>query len=163
MNVHYTGVKIMKKDKAQEKKPRFNFIRRRLRFSEWLGLDILIDLSLRLLGLVKDLVVIQSPEQSESFEQAQAKLGLSATDIELRQQRLKLLTVFMLVMLIPIIAYVIYQALYGSIQATCISIVLACVILGFAFRYHFWFTQFKQRKLGLTFNEWFKYTLSKGD
>ena len=141
-------------------KPRFNFIRSRLRVKEWLGFDVLVSLSLDLLHFAERLLVIKPPSSPESFAEAMAKFGLTPANILQRQYRFALTSFCMIVLALGMFAYVIYQAMYGSLQAMMISLVLVCVFLGLSFRYHFWFTQLKYKRLGLTLIEWFKYTVS---
>ena len=157
MNVHHKGVKIMKNDEAS--KPRFNFIRKRLNFREWLGLDILIDITFRLINMTRDLILLPTPKEKDSFEQVQAKLGLNSADILIRQNRLAALSLFMLFLAAAMFVYLIYQCRYGSYRGIIITTALVSMILGFAFRYHFWYMQFREKKLGLTLNEWFHYTV----
>jgi intracellular multiplication protein IcmV len=44
----------------------------------------------------------------------------------------------------------------GSIKAFIVSLVVTLIALILAYRYHFWYFQMKQRKLGCTFSEWYK-------
>ena len=55
-----------------------------------------------------------------------------------------------------IFVYAGYQFFYGSIKAFIVSLVVMLIALVLAFRYHFWYFQIKQRKLGCTFNEWYR-------
>jgi intracellular multiplication protein IcmV len=49
-----------------------------------------------------------------------------------------------------------YQLFYGSYQAAIVSFIILWIALVLAFRYHFWYFQIKNRKLGCTVYEWYR-------
>jgi len=105
---------------------------------------------LTLLFVVKD-----KKENAESFEAAKRRLNISDKQLEERKKSLYLLAWIMAILALAIFIYAIYQLFFGTYQAALISAVLSFVALGLFFRYHFWYFQIKNKKLGCTFSEWF--------
>lgn len=92
----------------------------------------------------------------ESFESAKSKMNLSDSDLLLKQKALFRLSIVMLIAAVLILGYSGYQLFYGSYKAFIVSLVVTLIALVLAFRYHFWYFQIKHRKLGCTFDEWYR-------
>jgi intracellular multiplication protein IcmV len=110
---------------------------------------------------IKKFFVPQPKEASESFEQAQERLGLTDALLVSRQNALWRLSILMIAIAAGFLLYSFYQLFEGHISAFILSIIVMCISLVLAFRYHFWYFQIKKRKLGCTFAEW--YQCLKGD
>lgn len=90
----------------------------------------------------------------ESFEEAVARMGLSEEDImglarAFQRRAWLFLTVFFLSLLYH--AVLIY---YHRWEAAIVMLSIDFMVWAFWFREHFWYTQIKQRRLGLSFKEW---------
>lgn len=107
----------------------------------------------------KRLFVPKKHVEGESFTNAVSRLKLSDGDLLIKQIALLRLSIVMVVFAFMILFYAGYQLFYGSLKATLISLVVTMIALILAFRYHFWYYQIKQRKLGCTFKEWFRHGL----
>ncbi|HAU1881722.1 TPA: type IV secretion protein IcmV, partial [Legionella pneumophila] len=92
----------------------------------------------------------------ESFDEAVKKLKLNEADLIIKQKALFRLSVIMVIAALMLLIYTGYQLFYGSWKATIISLVVVMIALVLAFRYHFWYYQIKQRKLGCTVKEWYR-------
>lgn len=93
---------------------------------------------------------------ASSFETEVAKQNLSENDLIVRQKSLMRLVYIMLGMAFLFFVYALYQLMYGSILGVILSWILMLISIVLAFRYHFWYFQIKQRKLGCTLSEWFQ-------
>lgn len=93
---------------------------------------------------------------AESFDSAMTRLKISDVDLLLKQKALFRLSIVMTSLAGLIFIYSGYQLFFGAFKAAIVSLVVAMIALVLAFRYHFWYFQIKKRKLGCTFNEWFK-------
>ncbi|KTC85191.1 type IVB secretion system protein IcmV [Legionella brunensis] len=113
-------------------------------------------------GFQKLFIPRQPKGQTESFEEAIAKMNLSEADLQAKKIALYRLSILMITAATCIFFYAAYHLYYGSYKAFIISLVLVLVALVLAFRYHFWYFQIKERKLGCSFNEWYRQGL-KGD
>lgn len=122
----------------------------------WADWDRMKRLTLSIFSSSKRLFIIDEATTKETFLQAQKRLHLSASQLLARQQGLSRLAYLMLVMAIGLLGYAFYQAIYGSIQAMVVSLVVMGIALVLAFRYHFWSFQIRQRKLGCSVREWFR-------
>ncbi len=94
------------------------------------------------------------PTSTTSFDDACRQFGLSKAELVAKQKNLLRLSLCMLLLSCAFLAYSIYHMVNGTLLAFFPSLTLAVVSLALAFRYHFWYFQIKQRKLGCTFNEW---------
>ncbi|MBN9227626.1 MULTISPECIES: type IVB secretion system protein IcmV [Legionella] len=104
----------------------------------------------------KRLFVPQKKTDGESFKEAVKLLNLSDENILTKQKSLLRLSIIMVIAAVLIFGYAGYQLFYGSIKAFLISLIVTMIALVLAFRYHFWYFQMKERKLGCTFNEWYR-------
>ncbi|MGQ3889896.1 type IVB secretion system protein IcmV [Legionella sp. CNM-1927-20] len=99
---------------------------------------------------------ISSNEALTKFDAAMAAMNLTEADLIARQKGLYRLSLLMCFAAFGLLCYAIYHLFYGGIHAVVISLVLTLVALALAFRYHFWYYQIRERKLGCTFREWYR-------
>ena len=93
--------------------------------------------------------------KTESFDAAVARLKLSEDVLREREKGLLRLSLIMVGMAFLIFCYTMYQLFYAHYLAVLVSTVVMCLALVLAFRYHFWYFQIKQHKLGCSISEWF--------
>lgn len=91
-----------------------------------------------------------------SFHEAVARMKLTEKDLKIKKRALLRLSILMCIMAIGIMAYSGYHFYYGFYKAALVSIVISMLGFVLAFRYHFWYFQIRERKLGCSFMEWFK-------
>ncbi|TAL59327.1 MAG: type IV secretion protein IcmV [Legionella sp.] len=106
-------------------------------------------------GIVR-MFVPSKTTSDETFDQAIARLNITETDLDLKQKALFQLSMVMVAAAALILFYTGYQLFWGSFKAALISLVVMMIALVLAFRYHFWYFQIKKRKLGCTYEEWYK-------
>ena len=104
----------------------------------------------------KDADEAANPPLTESFDTAQKELKLSDDDLLIRQKALHRLSILMATFAVGIFIYAIYHFFFGTFLAGILSLVIMMVALALAFRYHFWYYQIKNRKLGCSLDEWLK-------
>jgi intracellular multiplication protein IcmV len=124
------------------------------RFDLWLDVSRLKEFMQYILGLFKKIFVPQPQKAEESFDAAKKRLNL--TDEQLLKQEHALFRVSLLMAVLAglLFCYGIYQMFYGSILGVVLSLVVTLIALTFAFRYHFWFFQIKEKKLGCSWKVW---------
>ena len=105
---------------------------------------------------IKSLFIPQKSDAVESFDAALSKLKISESELLLKQKALYRLSIIMTLAAFLILVYTGYQLYYGSYKAVLVSLVITMIALVLAFRYHFWYFQIKSRKLGCTFDEWWR-------
>lgn len=137
-------------------------IRSTFQFSRWMGLNEIKYNAQNIRGLFRDLSKRERPEFNETFEDAMTRLKLSDSDISGRALYFLKLTIFYIFLTICILGYAIYLYTLGDNIGAFMCIPIISVLLSFSFKEHFWYTQLKYRKLGLSFKDWFDYLL-KGD
>lgn len=122
----------------------------------WFDWERVRSFTLYLSNGLKRMFVPQNATDGESFKEVTQKLEINDSDLLLKQKALFRLSVLMLIAAGLILGYSGYQLFYGSFKAVIVSIIVALIALALAFRYHFWYFQIKHRKLGCTFDEWYR-------
>ncbi|WP_454782753.1 type IVB secretion system protein IcmV [Legionella sp. WA2022007384] len=133
-----------------------NLLRRIINVRRWFDWDRMKAFTLYLVNGFKRLFVPQKKVEGESFNEAVKLLNLTDESILIKQKSLFRLSIIMLLAALLIMGYAVFQLFYGSIKAFLVSLVVTLIALVLAFRYHFWYYQIKNRKLGCTFNEWYR-------
>lgn len=128
----------------------------------WADWDRMKAFTLYLYEGFKRMFIPQKVEGGESFEAAKKRLNLSDNDLLARQKGLLRLSIAMVVIAFLLFSYTIYLLVIGGYAASIISLVVMLIALVLAFRYHFWYFQIKEHKLGCTIQEWFKQGLMGG-
>ncbi|MFT4058573.1 MAG: type IVB secretion system protein IcmV [Legionella sp.] len=122
----------------------------------WFDWERVRAFTLYLVNGFKRLFVPQKNFKAQSFKEASTKLNLNDENLHIKQNALLRLSIIMLIAAFIIFSYAGYQLMYGSFKAMIVSLIVTLIALTLAFRYHFWYYQIKQRKLGCSFNEWFR-------
>ena len=122
----------------------------------WFDWERVKAFSLYLTQGFRQLFIPSKNAKGQSFKEATRAMHLNEEALLTKQKALWRLSVFMLVLAILIFIYTIYQLLYGSYHAMFVSLVVTLIALTLAFRYHFWYFQIKQKKLGCSIGEWFR-------
>ncbi len=127
----------------------------------WMGLGQ-IKKNASLIGtMAKGVFTTEKATRVETFSEASRRLNLSETELQQRQKQFHTLFFVFLIVGILLIIYFIYNLIAGEFFATLFSFVVACIAFVEAFRNHFWYTQMKNRKLGMSFKNWLAMFLNK--
>lgn len=125
----------------------------------WFDYDRLKAFNEYILAILKKVFIPSQtkPENAKaSFEEAMGKMHLTEEGIIIRQKALFRNAILMFTIGFALLAYAVYHLIMGNYQATVVSLVVALIGFVLAFRYHFWYFQIKERKLGCTFREWYQ-------
>ncbi len=123
---------------------------------KWSDFDRMKEFTLYLENGVRNLFIPRRQTAEQTFEEALRQYHVDDESLLRKRNGLYRLSVLMCLFSLGFLVYSIYLAVYGSWHATLLSVVVMLLALVLAFRYHFWFFQIKKRKLGCTFQEWFK-------
>jgi intracellular multiplication protein IcmV len=127
--------------------------------TRWIAWGEIVGSSKIIWGITRNtLTTDRSPKDaiSETFEEAIQRLALTEDDIKIRQKTFLRNSIVYLIISMLLFAYVIYLLVNGYILATFTSLLLTSLVLVYAYREHFWYTQMKHRKLGLNFKIWWR-------
>ena len=105
---------------------------------------------------VKSLFVLQKPKNSESFEQAKKRLNLTDKALLERQYGLLRVSIILVVFAFLMLIYSLYLLFSLHIMSGLLSLVVMSLALILAFRYHFWYFQIRNCKLGCSIKEWYR-------
>jgi intracellular multiplication protein IcmV len=128
----------------------------------WSDWDRVRSITKYLFNGIKKFFIPQEKEASETFIEAKHRLNLSDSELLAKQKALYRLSILMVAVAALLLIYFGYQLFMVNILAALLSLVMVGVALALAFRYHFWYYQIKEKKLGCSMYEWFKYGL-KGE
>lgn len=129
----------------------------------WLGGEV-TDLkrsNRTIVNTIKGLFVKETPpENPETFDQAVARMELTEEDIKKTINTYSTYALIFILIALALFAYAFYLLFaYGSITGWLISLAATGFCLIQFFRYDFWAYQMKERRLGITFDEWKKHIL----
>lgn len=128
----------------------------------WFDWERIKAFTLYLVEGFKKFFVPQQRKAGETFEAAKKRLKLTEKDLLARQTGLLRLSILMVVFAILTFGYSVYLFTEGGHKGGIVGLVLMLIALVLAFRYHFWYFQIKERKLGCTIQEWFNHGLKGG-
>ena len=125
----------------------------------WSDWDRMKAFSLYLGEGFKKFFVPQKRQGTETFAAAKKRLNLTDGDLLVRQKGLLRLSILMVVFAVLIFFYSLYLFTQSGNMGGVVGLVVMLIALVLAFRYHFWYFQIKERKLGCTIQEWFNHGL----
>lgn len=117
----------------------------------------------QILDLGKIYFIPMKQQEKASFETEKSRLNLTDDELSAKQRSLFRLSILMLCVAVIVFFYALYQFLYGTILGAIPSCTIFGVALALSFRYHFWYYQIKERKLGCTFEDWRKRNVKDND
>ncbi|MCD6039353.1 MAG: hypothetical protein K0S27_753 [Gammaproteobacteria bacterium] len=125
--------------------------------SAWLGLKELGAYT-RIIGdNLKTTFTQPKPQYTETFEQALKRLNVTETDLQHNARNYKLYAlIFLILSVIALIGGFYYLFKYGTFAGWILATMVALLLAVQAFRFDFWYFQIKHRKLGCTFDEWWR-------
>lgn len=98
----------------------------------------------------------QKAAVSETFDAARRRMNLTEDDLLKRQKSLFRICMLMLIFAFSFCIYSAYHFFFGQIMGGLLSVIMMLIALVLAFRYHFWYFQIRERKLGCSIQEWFR-------
>lgn len=157
-------VRVMfRKNKTTGK--RKGFVRRSIKsmfdVKRWVAWDDVKSTSKGVWKLGKDLFEPQVAEHHETFDEAVQRMQMTEKDILERKTGFLRLALIYLVMALALFIYTVYIFISGHFFTSILCLTLTVLILVYAYKEHFWYTQIKHRKFGLKFKEWLRFTLGK--
>lgn len=128
-------------------------------FRKWMGAETLGRDARNIQGFAKSIIKTPQPQQvrKESFEQAIKRQNLTEADIQRRIKETRITSwvyfSFFMALLLYTLILIIKLHYLGILMGTVMTL-LAGVL---AMRESFWYMQMKQRKLGITLKQWFRF------
>ena len=123
-------------------------------FKLWMGYDRLVDQGRSIKDSYDGIFTPQVSSRKEDMEQVKSRFGLNESDLDKKASELFRLAVTMVVLFFPVISYALYLLWNFHWHAGILALVVSGFPIVLAFRYHFWYYQVKERRLGITFSEW---------
>ena len=121
----------------------------------WLGYSTVKDSILTTWNLMRSQFIVPEPTITETFDQAMTRLNLTEEDIvDRKNQYYFYAAIFLGLAFISFIFAFILLFRERTFAGFCLGLAVTALFSSQAFRYHFWYFQIKQRRLGCTFEEW---------
>lgn len=120
----------------------------------WLSYDTIKEQTLAVWALIKQIFVTPVAENPETFEEAQARLGLTNEEIATTGQTYLGFAIFYALVAVAIFAVAIYFIVHLAFAGFILALAITIFMGGQAFQNHFLYFQIKHRKLGCTYEEW---------
>lgn len=132
-------------------------------FPAWIGVKHLKEDQARLNRLAKSVLMPHKvATYHETYEAAVARLGLDESMLQARLRSFKQLTIFYLIIAALLVIYALYLlVIVGAVLGFLMALSAVWISLVLAFKQHFWYTQMKVQRLGLTLREWLWITLHR--
>ncbi len=123
----------------------------------WLGYNQLRDSTRTIRDVLKSLLETPTSTRIETFDEAMKRMNIDEADLgEIVQRYLIFSLVFLLIGSLAIGASFYLLFGYKTFAGFLLAIAAGALLLSQAFRYHFWYFQIVNRKLGCTFDEWWR-------
>ena len=126
------------------------------KISLWFDWPRFKSMSLFLWNGIKKFFVPQETTDTESFAAAKKRLNLTDAMLLTRKKGLLRMSILMTFFAFLFFVYAIYHFYFLNIKGGILSLVVMSIALILGFRYHFWYFQIKEQKLGCSIHEWFK-------
>lgn len=115
-----------------------------------------------LFDLLKSIFEKPKPAREETFEQAMQRQGVTESDLEQMKRRYRIFEVIFLLAGLAVFSYAFYLLFkFTSFTGFLISLAASAAFFSQAYQYDFWIMELKQRRLGLTFEDWKKHILGE--
>ena len=133
------------------------------RVKRWLGVDTIKNNGLFIVRIFKGIFNARKTAPiHENFDQAMVRMNLTDADLAKRVRSGRYLVWFCLGLAMALAVYMVCLFYGGQIVAGSMCFMLMLTMMVYAYREHFNIFQIKQRRLGCTYREWFKYIFHKG-
>jgi len=128
----------------------------------WFGLDLFKMHNDITVDLVKSAVAKPVPLREETFKQAMVRLKVSEEELaDIKNTYLFYSVVFLILGLIALVYSFYLLFVHVSISGWLIGLAVSALLISQTFRFHFWYFQIKERRLGFTFQDWWDYLRGK--
>jgi len=122
----------------------------------WIDAKALIQNGKTIAELTQRIFIPTKATHIETFEEAMRRFNLTEENIQQRIKQFKLYVGIFFGSALLLFGYLIYLLIVSAYMAFFATLGLMLLMLGQAFRYHFWVYQMTQRRLGCSLSEWFK-------
>ncbi len=120
----------------------------------WIGWSAIKSNTQYVSETAKDVLGMPKPQHDESFEEAITRLHLSPEDLQVRQRSFLRIALVAGLCGVLSLLYTLYMLWNLQIGGTILALIVSLIAFASAARYHFWYFQVKNRKLGCTWREW---------
>ena len=131
---------------------------------EWINFDEISSHSKIIIKSFKDIFRTKASNESflrETFEEFAERLNLTDAALKKTARNFLYYSILYLAFSIALIIYALYLFSLGRLLAVFATASLACLLLAYAYREHFWYMQIKRRKLHCVFKDWLFFVIGR--
>ncbi|NBX84310.1 MAG: hypothetical protein EBQ95_01715 [Gammaproteobacteria bacterium] len=139
------------------------FVKKIFRIKEWSDWNRTVSYFNYIKNLSTRLFIdpFNAPKKTKDFNLVVKKYNLDDEKLEKESQSLRLLSYILFGLTLMIFFYGIYMLFVTNHMIGGVILCVSLVGFSLAFRYHFYYTAIKQKRLNLTIQEWMSYILKK--
>lgn len=126
---------------------------------DWANKDFIEKILQDIIDVIYSIFSVKKSSRHETFLEAKQRLQLTDADIQKKYKTCLFLAYFFYVSSVLVLCYTIVCILNGNILQGIGMTGVFMALLGFTFKYHFWYFQLKTKRLGLSLGEWWQYAI----
>ncbi|MBP9726658.1 MAG: type IVB secretion system protein IcmV [Gammaproteobacteria bacterium] len=126
----------------------------------WVNAKQYTEVNKTLYTKVKDSFRIARAQREETFEAAMDRLKVTEQDLKERIAANQLALTIVLIFIVLLCLYGFYLMLHGAVAGTLLVLAVVALSAVRAFQYSFWNFQIKNRKLGCSFSDWWRKSIT---
>ncbi len=122
----------------------------------WVGFNDVKNHTNVIWSIIRELFIPPANEaRTETFAEAMQRLGTTEEEAAQRGETYFNYALFFITLCVLLVVYAFYLAIvHRTVAGFALGLVSAGLFAAQAFKYHFWYSQIKLRKLGLTYQQW---------
>ena len=132
-----------------------SYTRSMFHVSRWMATDEIKDNFRSLKSMAKQYCTVEQAEFEETYEQAIKRLGLTESALDQKRREYLLQAYFYFAVAVALLGYAVYLYHLGHYLPMLMCLPIVLVLLSFFFKCHFWYTQIRHKRLGMSAREWF--------
>lgn len=129
---------------------------------QWAGAQSLVDSGKNIRSLFNAMVHVDKTSRKETFAQAVVRLGLSAEDIQNKQNQYRLTSSIFGVFCLFGMIYTVLLYLRKDYVTCVMAVAYSILMFAFFFRESFWYMQIKHKTLGKSVYDWMRFICGQG-
>jgi len=128
-----------------------------IRVDRWMDFETIKAIHKIYVKQIKNLLTSQRAKRVESFEAAVERLNLSEKELSRQAIHYRWMAYFFLLISIALFIYALTTLYFRNWMGFVMNLALILYSISSAFRYHFWYFQIMEKKLGCTPLDWYKF------
>jgi len=131
-----------------------------IRPKQWVSWDFFSKSTRQTVSMLKEIYKTPTKGQTETFYQALTRHKITKEGLGQLQSKFYYFSLFFVTFALGMLIYALDGFIQGQVMKGIGSMSLVFFLLAQAFRYHFWYFQIVQKRLGCSLKEWMSFLCS---